>query len=323
MPILELIPAVRHLARNSGTLLSRFGITARGLATSATGVEAKEKIKIFNTAVLTKHAEEIADDKIAAAAGDFETTGKKKIDDPTGLRILEAALAPIATSAAGSDYYQYYNPMEPVEPGLLEFHGIKAIGEFPTFKQDWPKFRQHLQKADVLVLHNTPGVDSRAMASELMRVHPRVWPKIPLICSQAMSMLLPPALTEDHGPYPQLSLKKLAEIFDVDPDGPWHSAKTDAKVLATLVPDMAEAVARAQQHRASELALARYELAEMSGEDIIAELQLANPKLVNAHGTTLALSQFGLYGKLHVRARTTEDVEPGPMFDSREASVSC
>lgn len=316
MPLPEIIPVARRAAPRLGGII--FGLARRGFATIAQTdkTKAQSKVSTFRAAVLTKAAEDIADGKVEAIAGDIETTGKKRIGDPTGLKILEAALCPI-TPAGGKDHHQYYNPEEAIDPGLLSFHGIVDINTLPTFKSDWPRFHQALPKAGLLIMHNTTGVDSRALATGLIGINPCLYPAIPMICSQSMAMLMPATL----GGSGQLGLRALAQIFEIEPTGPWHSAKTDAAVLAAIMPSMAEAVARNQQPQATTLALARDELADMTGKEVIDMLKLANPKLVNAHGTVLSLAKFGLYKKPTPQARTTEEVEPGPLFEPMDVRV--
>ena len=159
---------------------------------------------------------------------DTETTG---LSPRHGHRVIEIACVEMVDGRlTGNDYHVYLDPERSVPAEAEAVHGLNdsfLLGQ-PLFSDVAPALMAFIADAHVLI-HNAP-FDVRFFAAEFERIN--IIYSL-LTCLDSITDTLT-AFRKLH-PGQSCALKKLCNYYDLGmPEGRWHSALTDAQMLARL-----------------------------------------------------------------------------------------
>ena len=160
---------------------------------------------------------------------DTETTG---LDPRSGDRIVEVACVEVLDGhLTGREFHRLVNPQRPVPMVVTEIHGIddEMLRNQPTFQNIAPELTLFVANSRT-VIHNAP-FDLGFFAAEFERLGAFV----PQLMSPEQSIDTLPLFRQLH-PGTRCSLSALCLRYDIVPTAAerWHSALTDARMLARL-----------------------------------------------------------------------------------------
>jgi DNA polymerase-3 subunit epsilon len=160
---------------------------------------------------------------------DTETTG---LSPAEGHRIIEiAAIEMVGGCLTGREFHTYLNPERQVPPVATDIHGIDdaMLRDQPRFSEVAADLVEFVSDSRV-VMHNAP-FDAAFLNDEFERIGSSA----PALTSREIVIDTLPLFRKLH-PGMRCSLAALCERHRISPpaDEDWHSALTDASMLARL-----------------------------------------------------------------------------------------